>query len=683
MTEWPPRSDRSFLDLLAASVEDSHDILLWIGDDGGLIECNAAAVRQYGYTRRELLGLTIHDLDHDFSRKMWAAHWAALKREGSLTVTVRHHTKSGDVFPVEIVDTYIAASGLEFSLAAVRDIKHRGDLTERMELMQFSIHQMADSAFWIDRQGQIVYANDSACRNLGYTHDDLHGMFMWQVDPHVSEESWEERWEQSKVRQNNTFESEHRSRDGRLSPVEVTVNYLKVLDHEFHCVFVRDITSRKESEERLIHLATHDDLTGLPNRNLLLDRTEQAIDRYRRTEEQFAILFIDMDQFKLVNDNFGHVTGDGLLKAVAERLHSCVRAMDTVARPGGDEFIILLTDVNGPADCAEVCGKLADNCRDPISIDGHELEVGLSVGIVIFPADGEDAEELFNHADIAMYRAKERGRDNFQFFRQEMKAELTEKTAYRDGLRRALENQELVLYYQPVVEMISRRLVGAEALLRWNHPQEGLVAPNRFIPVAEESGLIVPIGVAVLDMACRQNAAWLKQGLDPVRVAVNLSARQLREATLCDSVQATLERHQLPAKLLGLEITESMVMEKPKQVVAILDQFRKMGISTSVDDFGTGYSSLAYLRQLSVNTIKIDRSFVRDIGRDEDADIIVATIIDMVHNLGFRVLAEGIETEAQMEFLLNKGCDRAQGYLFSKPVPAEEFATLLERANKN
>ena len=272
VTEWPPRNDGNFLDLLAASVEGSRDVLLWIGDDGGLIECNEAAVRQYEYTRQELLSRTIHDLDQDFSRKMWPAHWAALKREGSLTVTVQHHSKSGKTFPVEILDSYVAASGLEFSIAVVRDATHREDFSERVELMQFSVHQMTDSAFWIDRHGEIIYANDTACRSLGYTHDDLHGMHVWQIDPHVSEETWEERWEKSKVRQKNTFESEHRTREGQLFPVEVNVNYHKVRDREFHCVFVRDISRRKESEEHLIHLATHDDLSGLPNRNLLLDR---------------------------------------------------------------------------------------------------------------------------------------------------------------------------------------------------------------------------------------------------------------------------------------------------------------------------------------------------------------------------------------------------------------------------
>ncbi|SNT20885.1 PAS domain S-box-containing protein/diguanylate cyclase (GGDEF) domain-containing protein [Noviherbaspirillum humi] len=438
-----------------------------------------------------------------------------------------------------------------------------------------------------------------------------------------------------------------------------------------------DVSARKEYEARIEYLADHDSLTSLANRNLLADRINQAIAHARRSRSMVAVLFIDLDRFKSVNDSFGHSVGDALLVTASERLKRSVRDGDTVARQGGDEFILLLTDIRKPDDVVAVASKIFREFSEPFLIGPHELYVTVSVGATLFPDDAGDIHALLRNADIAMYRAKEEQGNAFQFYSRDMSVRAMERAELESALRRALERKEFELFYQPKVEASTRRIIGAEALIRWNHPEMGMVPPTRFIPMAEEIGLIVPIGDWVLNTACEQNRAWQDEGLPPISVSVNLSARQFNQDDLVESVAGTLDRVGLASRHLELELTESIVMNSAEVFVSKLQELESLGVRLSIDDFGTGYSSLSYLKRFPLHHLKIDQSFVRDIATDADDAAITSTVIELGHSLNLKVIAEGVETEEQVAFLRDHHCDEMQGYFFSKPLPAHEFADLL------
>jgi diguanylate cyclase (GGDEF)-like protein/PAS domain S-box-containing protein len=439
-----------------------------------------------------------------------------------------------------------------------------------------------------------------------------------------------------------------------------------------------DISERKAYEARIEYLADHDALTGLANRNLLGDRVTQAMAHARRHNRNLALLFLDLDRFKGVNDSFGHELGDLLLLEVARRLKKVVREGDTVARQGGDEFILLLTDVSSPADAIAVAGKIFESFSAPILVRTQELFVTTSIGITMFPEDGDDIHALLRNADTAMYRAKEERGNAFQFYSREMSIRALERAELESALRRAMERKEFELFYQPKVDLASGRIIGAEALIRWHHPEMGLVSPTRFIPMAEEIGLIVPLGDWVLRTACAQNKAWQDAGLEPICVSVNLSARQFRDEQLVESVAAALDSMKLDARHLELELTESIVMNGAEMFIGKLRELECMGVQLSIDDFGTGYSSLSYLKRFPLHQLKIDQSFVRDLATDVDDAAITSSVISLGHSLNLKVIAEGVETKEQVDFLRRHHCDEMQGYYFSKPLPAAEFAALLK-----
>jgi diguanylate cyclase (GGDEF)-like protein len=437
---------------------------------------------------------------------------------------------------------------------------------------------------------------------------------------------------------------------------------------------------RHQAQTRLAYMAEFDGLTGLPNRNLLQDRLTQSVLHARRRGWQGGVLFIDLDRFKLINDTLGHHVGDRLIAQVGQRLRDCVRPGDTVGRVSGDEFGVVLSDLARPDDAALVAQKMLDALARPFDLGGNEAYVTASIGISVFPGDGHDAETLLKNADMAMYRAKELTRNAYCFFTAELNRRSVAKLQLNTDLRRAIERKEFVLHYQPKFDLGERRIQGAEALLRWNHPQRGLVAPAEFIPALEDSGLILPVGEWVLEEAARQLRAWQDAGLALVPVAVNLSAKQFRRRDLDLLIHQALARHGVPSALIELEITESCLMDDPEEAVRLLAGLRKAGLKISVDDFGTGYSSLSYLTRLPLTALKIDRSFVRDAVTSGEAATIVRAVIDMAHNLGFTVIAEGVETEEQVAFLRSHGCDLAQGYLFDRPMPAGQFSSRLQRA---
>lgn len=468
-------------------------------------------------------------------------------------------------------------------------------------------------------------------------------------------------------------------RDGMLIDTSVTIAPLKDSEGILYGFvnIIADITERNAAKQKIEFLAYHDPLTGLPNRLLLQDRMQQAIAQADRQQKGLALMFLDLDNFKKINDSLGHATGDSFLKEVATRLKKCVRDTDTISRQGGDEFVIILGDLSGNDVTPPIMSKIMERLQDPFHTEGIELSTSVSIGVALYPDDGSDFETLSKKADMAMFRAKEAGRNTYRFFDEEMNTAATEHLVVRNGLRRALDRGEFMLHYQPQIDLASGTVIGAEALIRWNHPEFGLVPPGRFIPIAEDSGLIVPIGEWVIHEACRQAMEWKKAGLPELVLAVNLSAVQFKRSNVEHTVIQALSQSGLNPHFLELELTESILIQNVEQVLATVKRLKLLGLKISIDDFGTGYSSLSYLKRFDIDKLKIDQSFVRDLATDPDDGAIVRAIIQMARSLNLKTIAEGVETPAMLQQLSTFGCDEAQGYHFARPMPAAEFVRYL------
>jgi diguanylate cyclase (GGDEF)-like protein/PAS domain S-box-containing protein len=491
----------------------------------------------------------------------------------------------------------------------------------------------------------------------------------------------------SRVRKGVTFsqvELVRQRRDGSLIDISLSIAPLRDAAGQLYgyLSIVADISERKAAEKQIEFLAYHDALTSLPNRLLLQDRFEQAKAYAARANTKVALLFIDLDNFKSINDTLGHDSGDALLKQIATRLSSCVRDTDTISRQGGDEFLILLPDLVHADDTAPVLVKVMEQMQMPFHAQGQEISTSISMGVTIFPDDGTSFEVLLKKADMAMYKAKDDGRNTYRFYDEVMNVEAVEHLFIRNGLRRALDRNEFVLHYQPQIDLGHGAIIGVEALIRWNHPELGMVAPGRFISVAEESGLIVPIGDWVLREACRQAVAWQDDGLPELCMAVNLSAVQFKRGDVEQSVIHALEDSGFNPALLELELTESILIQNVEGVLASVKRLKLLGVKLSIDDFGTGYSSLSYLKRFDIDKLKIDQSFVRDLATDPDDAAIVRAIIQMARSLNLRTIAEGVETVEMLHQLRVFQCDEAQGYHFARPMPADEFAGYLRQSNR-
>ena len=448
-----------------------------------------------------------------------------------------------------------------------------------------------------------------------------------------------------------------------------------VVDADYVNLYGRDITKRKETEEQIVNF---DDLTGLPNRALFQDRLKQVLGHARRTGKLVAVHLIDLDHFKDINDTMGHDAGDALLKGIGERLLGCVRTSDTVARIGGDEFGVIQVEPNNADSIAILAQKLLKSLEQPFKIDGHDVHSNASIGITVFPDDAEKPEEILRNADMALYHGKGENRGTYNFFVTKMNDEVQRRRAIEDDMRAGLERGEFVLHYQPKLHIRSNRITGMEALIRWNHPQQGFMSPAEFIPVAERSKLIVPIGEWVLREACARNKAWTDAGLGPIKVAVNLSAVQIHETDLTATVRGVLEETGLDASQLELEITESLAMRNAEATIELFTELSEFGVSVSIDDFGTGYSSLSYLKDFPIQRIKIDKAFIDDIGSDENPGAIARAVTTIGHSFGMEITAEGVETEDQLTFLHSLDCDEIQGYYFSRPLPEDQLGEFLK-----
>ncbi len=564
----------------------------------------------------------------------------------------------------------------------ITDITERRTVAEALheaERRYRSIFEHAtEGIFQTTCDGRYLHANPALARIYGYdTPEQLVATLRsiqqdLYVDPARRQQFVALMQAQGKV---VGFESQVYRRDGSVIWISENARAVHGPDGglQFYEGTVSDITERKQYETALRYQATHDVLTGLPNRTLLLERLGEALRQAERDGRMVALAFIDLDQFKLINDTLGHLAGDALLTEVAARLRRSVREADTIARLGGDEFVLVCTQMHNEDEITRSMQRVLQAVSQPWSAGGRNFSLGCSIGISLYPRDGRSAETLLKHADAAMYKAKEAGRNNFQFFMPELNRRAVERLELESSLRGALERDEFLLHYQPRVTLETGDVVGVEALVRWRVPGRGLVSPARFIPVAEETGLILPIGEWVLRTACAQAVSWQQLGWRPVKVSVNISPRQFREEGLADLVARVLAETRLEARWLELELTESLVMHEPERFASMLHDLKGLGVEIAVDDFGTGYSSLNHLKRFPVDWLKIDQSFVRDLTTDRDDASIVQAIISLGHELGLGVVAEGVETRQQLDFLRDHGCDQVQGYYLGMPVPAEEF----------
>lgn len=572
------------------------------------------------------------------------------------------------------VDDYLTKPVVTGVLQArVRNLLQRKQAETQLRLAAHVFRHSGEAIMVTDHNNLIIEVNPAFTRMTGYTIDEVRGKNPKILSSgQTSSDQYSEMW--SAIHRDGFWSGEmwDRAKDGTVFPKLLTITVVRTPQGlvEYHIASFTNISERKAAEERIHHLAHHDSLTSLPNRLMLKSTLEHFVALARRGNHKLALLLIDLDRFKSINDSLGHPIGDDLLIEVANRLRQCVRESDMVARLGGDEFVILLNDATANS-AAHVARNILQRLGQPYLIQGHSLRTSGSVGISLCPADCSTGDALMKNADLSLYEAKRLGRNNYQFFKAELNRTTHERQRIESRLYEAVDNKKFTLHYQPQVARTNGNIIGLEALLRWQDDELGFVPPDRFIPIAEETGLILPLGQWVLDEACRQLRQWRDEGVDQVRMAVNFSPMQLRQDDIADQVAAVLERHGLSGSELEIEITESTAMQNPEATIVVLHRLRALGVCLAVDDFGTGYSSLAYLKMLPIQRIKLDRAFVRDIQTDTNDAAICSASIALAHALGLEVVAEGVETEEQSTYLHGLDCDIMQGYLYGKPVPAE------------
>ncbi|BBJ23151.1 EAL domain-containing protein [Candidatus Nitrotoga sp. AM1P] len=667
-----------------ATFEQAAVGIAHVGLDGRWLRVNNKLCIITGYSEEELLthdrpSITYPD---DIPDELNSMQQLLAGDVPSSTKEMRYTRKDRSLVWVNLTWSLTRTSTGEpdYFIEVIEDITKRKEATERLRLFARIFDTINEGVVVTDASNNIMLVNPAFSVITGYSATEAIGKNPRILHSGLMDKAFYDKMWQS-IKKTGRWQGEitDRRKNGESYVEWLSISTMKDERGEFshHIAVVSDISERKAAEERMVYIAQHDFLTGLPNRMMLHDRLTQAIAHAEREQRKVAVMFLDLDRFKAINDTLGHLTGDKLLQVVADRINSVARTSDTVSRLGGDEFAIMLPYIENADDIAMIALKLLASIAGPCVIDDNEIEVTTSIGISVFPEDGVDSESLIAHADAAMYQAKGNGRNNYQFFTREMNRRTLERMLIKNKLSHALERNELFLLYQPQVDLKSGHIIGAEALVRWDNPLYGKVLPAQFIPIAEENGLIPPIGEWVLREACRQNQAWRKLGLMKITMAVNISSVQFRQKNLGEIIKAILSESGLTPSGLELEITESVVMQDAEAAILLLEDMKAMGLKLSVDDFGTGYSSLSYLKRFPIDKFKIDQSFVRDLTTDTDDAVIISTIISMAHSLKLKVIAEGVETAEQLAFLKQQGCDEIQGYYFSQPVSAEEFTKLL------
>ena len=667
-------------------------ILVFDVESNQFIDTNMNAERLFGYPREKLIGSNFAALSPAlFNDASPATAMSAQYIQRAVAGEVLHFewpfydaAKNSVMCEVRLVrlpsDEGILLRG------SVTDISERKASEARMHKLSMALQQTADAVVITNRDGIVEYANAAYERLTGYSCAEILGhkpdfLGAGANEGHYYDELWKT------IKAGHVFSDTliNRRKDGMLFYEEKTITPLKNSDGEItHFISTgRDITDRIETQERLRYMAHHDALTQLPNRSMMMDRLARAIVRARRDNTRVAILFIDLDHFKMINDTLGHDVGDRAIKEAARQLLSCLRASDTVVRFGGDEFVVLLEEIHTQEEVAQLVNKVQVALSAPIHMQGQELFMSASIGVTLCPDDGDDVNTLLKHADIAMYRAKERGRNRYEFYSSEMGARAYERLTFETKVRSAVKREAFELYYQPQFDVASGQIVGVEALLRWfpEADDEAVdeIPPEQFVPILEETGLILDVGEWVFNSACEQLKKMQQLSTSPLRMSINLSSRQFKEADLDRKIEQTVNDWSLDPAMLELEITETLLMEQHQLVHDMLNRLSEMGMQLSLDDFGTGYSSLSYLKRFPIDTLKIDRSFVRDICSDADDKAIVTAIIAMAHSLKLRIVAEGVETEAQLSFLKSQRCDAAQGFYFSEGLRADALNSFLAR----
>ena len=634
---------------------------------------------------KERLSEIKHILTLDIAGRVWRLSFNAIVQPipGSAQLLATFITCGGLAFSFLFYIAQCSAGSRNRAVAKSKQLST--DLLNSQEDLRLAETVFANSSEGLmitDVQENILAVNKAFTRITGFSAEEAINQTPRILKSHKQDEAFYQKMWQA-LNSEGCWQGElwNRRKNGSLFAQWLTIHAYRNLDGDterYICLF-RDITEDKSTQDHIRHLAYYDALTDLANRSLLEDRMCNAIFQAKRNASHLAVLFIDLDRFKTINDSLGHQFGDKLLQQVAKRLKSCVRESDTVARLGGDEFIVLLTGFSCLERVTNVMSRISNSLKEKFSIEHHLFSVSASTGISLYPKDGHEPEVLLKHADTAMYQAKEAGGNNYQFFNRQMNQEAVERMEIEHHLLDALKSQQLKLYFQPQVDIKSGQIIGFEALIRWLHPSKGMLSPDSFIPIAEESDLILALGDWVLMEACRQGRILQEMGIKDIKVAVNLSARQFgKNYDLIASVRSALEQSGLPPDLLELEITETVLMQYQETSVETLGFLHDMGISLSLDDFGTGYSSLSYLRYFPVDTIKIDRSFISNVTEDPESNTIVSAIIKLAHNLKLKIIAEGVETEAQLDYLQKHECEIFQGYLCSKPVPAIQLIKLLQ-----
>jgi diguanylate cyclase (GGDEF)-like protein/PAS domain S-box-containing protein len=679
------------LKLQSAALEAADNAIVIADHEGVILWVNRAFTSMTGYLQAEAVGKNLRQLMFGEQTEMvFASLWSTISSGKVWKGEIVNRRKDGATHPQEMTITPVTQAFGDATHTYFIAINH--DITERKQIEQAlreaeekyrAIFQDAVvGMFQSTPEGRYSNVNPAMAQMLGYdspqdliasVSDIAHQVY---VDSKSREEMTRLLTEQGLVK---NYECAVYRKD--RSKMWFSANVRAVSENGVLVGYEgtnEDITARKVAEEQVQFLAYYDALTGLPNRTLLQDRVTKALAAARRQGHQVALLFLDLDGFKIINDSLGHPVGDLFLQEFAERLKTWAREQDTVARVGGDEFLILLTGMRDGADAAVTAERLISAMAAEFLVQGHSLHVSCSIGVSIFPNHGTDCETLIKNADTAMYGAKESGRNSYRYFDEEMNAQVMERLTLARGLRSAMEKEELFLVYQPQMEIATGRVTGLEALLRWQHPELGLVPPDKFIRIAENSGLIVPIGEWVLRTACRQARKWQDDRLPPVSVSVNVSAVQFRQQGFCDLIRRVLRETGLAPQYLELELTESLMLANAEVTLSVVEELKSIGITLAIDDFGTGYSSFSYLKQFRVSKLKIDRSFIKDIATNPDDSAITAAIISMAKSLRLKVIAEGVENEAQMSFLRKHQCDEIQGYYFSRPLAAPDVPDMLQ-----